>query len=324
MIRSVGSSWFPQLSHWSPRASGVAADRARALDVPVGERVPRGGGERDEHLALDDRAVLVQRPEQILDDELVVVRRRAREQVVGEAEPLEVLAKRLVVVVGDLTDRLPFLVGGHHHRRTVLVRSAHHEDVVPAQPVIAGEHVRRDAEARHVAKVAMSRRIRPGRCDEDLPSPGSHRGQSYERVAESPAGGAPRAATRARARAPQRQASEGTPTARDGACAVETPGRRPARRGRDRRGTGERRERRWAAPSGEPEIAGERSVHRDRAGGSRPTDVGARTAVAADAARGWATTTLRRHRRFGSAARPAAARPPIGSAQPSAAPRASR
>ena len=49
----------------------VAADRARALDVAVGERVARRGGERDEHLALDDRAVLVERPEQVL-------RRRAR------------------------------------------------------------------------------------------------------------------------------------------------------------------------------------------------------------------------------------------------------
>ena len=38
-IRSIGSSWLPQLSHWSPRASVIAADRARALDVAVGERV---------------------------------------------------------------------------------------------------------------------------------------------------------------------------------------------------------------------------------------------------------------------------------------------
>ena len=63
---------------------GKAADRAGALDVAVRERVPGRRRERDEHLPLDDRAVLVQRPEQILGDPLVVERRRAREQVVGE------------------------------------------------------------------------------------------------------------------------------------------------------------------------------------------------------------------------------------------------
>jgi hypothetical protein len=53
----------------------------------------------------------------------------------------------------------------------------------------------------------MTRRIWPGRRHEDLPSPGSHRRQSYERPAEPPAGGALRAARRARARARPRQAS---------------------------------------------------------------------------------------------------------------------
>ena len=50
----------------------VAADRARALDVPVGQRVPGGGGERAERLALDDEAVLVERPEEVLGDAVVV------------------------------------------------------------------------------------------------------------------------------------------------------------------------------------------------------------------------------------------------------------
>src|SRR4029079_2169214 len=47
----------------------VPADRARSLDVPVGERVPGRRRERDELRALDDRALLVQRPEEILRDE---------------------------------------------------------------------------------------------------------------------------------------------------------------------------------------------------------------------------------------------------------------
>ena len=45
-----------------------AADRARALDVAVGQRMAGRGGERAERLALDDEALLVQRPEDILGD----------------------------------------------------------------------------------------------------------------------------------------------------------------------------------------------------------------------------------------------------------------
>ena len=63
-----------------------AADRARALDVPIGERVARGCGERAESLLLDDVAVRVERAEEILSDAVVVSRRRACEQVVREPE----------------------------------------------------------------------------------------------------------------------------------------------------------------------------------------------------------------------------------------------
>ncbi len=159
----------------------IPADRARSLDVAVRQRVPGRRRERDEHLALDDRAVLVQRPEQVLHDALVIERRRPREQVVGETQAPEILAERVVVVVGDLNVRLPFSVGDHHHGRAVLVGPAHHQDVVPAQPVIAREHIRGDAEPRHVAKVTVPRRIRPGRRHEYLPAPGCHPEQSYER-----------------------------------------------------------------------------------------------------------------------------------------------
>ena len=184
-----------------------AADRAGALDIPVGKRVARDGGERDEHLLLDDRAVRVERGEQILRDALVVERGRSREQVVGETQPPKVLAERLVVVVGDLTVRPPFSIRGDHHRRAVLVRAAHHEDVVPFQPVIAGEDVRRDSEARHVAQVAMSRCIRPGRSHEDLPRCARHPRQSYERVSGRPFAGPRREGRRGRGPAGGRRAS---------------------------------------------------------------------------------------------------------------------
>ena len=157
----------------------VAADRARPLDVAVGQRVPGRRRERDEHLALDDRSVLVERLEDVLRDRGVVARRRAREAVVREAEPAEVLAERRVVVVGDLSVGLPLSIGGDHHRRAVLVRPADHENVVALEPVIARECVRRDAEARHMPQVAMARRIRPGGRYQDLPRC-CHCDQSYE------------------------------------------------------------------------------------------------------------------------------------------------
>ncbi len=85
-IRSIGSSWFPQLSHWSPRASRESANRAGSLDVAVGEGVAGTAGERAEHRLLEDEAVLVERPEQIPDDAGVVARRRPGEEVVAEPE----------------------------------------------------------------------------------------------------------------------------------------------------------------------------------------------------------------------------------------------
>ena len=127
------------------------------------------GGERAERLALDDEALLVQRPEEILRDAVVVPRRRPREEVVREPERAEVLADERVEAVGRLTRRLARRVGRDHDRRAVLVGPADHEDVVPAQSVIAGEGVRRDAEARHMADVPEAARIRPRDCDQDLP-----------------------------------------------------------------------------------------------------------------------------------------------------------
>src|SRR4029079_3071241 len=44
------------------------ADGACALDIPIGERVTGGGGERAERLLLDDVPLRVERPEEILGD----------------------------------------------------------------------------------------------------------------------------------------------------------------------------------------------------------------------------------------------------------------
>ena len=147
----------------------VAADRARALDVAVGERVAGRGGERAERLLLDDVALVVERAEEVARDAVVVRRRGAREEVVREPEIAEVLADELAVALGRLTRRLARGVRRDHDRRAVLVRPADHEHVVAPQPVVAGEGVRRDSEPRHVADVPRAGRVRPGHRNQDLP-----------------------------------------------------------------------------------------------------------------------------------------------------------
>ena len=146
-----------------------AADRARALDVPIGKGVSRRGGERPECLALEHEAPLVQRSKQILRDAIVIPRGRPREEVVGEPEREKVLPNERVEAVRRLTRRLAGRVGRHHDGRAVLVGTAHHEDVVPSQSVIARKRVRWDAEACDMADVTEAARIRPCDCDQDLP-----------------------------------------------------------------------------------------------------------------------------------------------------------
>ena len=146
-----------------------AADRARALDVPIGKGVSRRGGECPERLALEHEALLVQRSEQILRDAIVVPRGRPREEVVREPEREKVLPNERVETVRRFTRRLARRVGRDHDGRAVLVRPADHEDVVSAQSVIAGEGVGRDAEARHMADVSETARVRP--CDRNQDPP---------------------------------------------------------------------------------------------------------------------------------------------------------
>ena len=146
------------------------ADRARALDVPVRERVAGRGGERAERLALDDEPLLVERPEEIPGDGVVVLRRGAGEEVIRKPQRTEVLADERVEPIGGLTRRLARRVRRDHDWRAVLVGPADHEHVVSAQPVVAGERVRRNSEARDMADVPEAARIGPGDGDQDLPS----------------------------------------------------------------------------------------------------------------------------------------------------------
>src|SRR5262249_9424914 len=83
----------------------IAADRARSLDVSVGQGVPGRGGERDELLPLDDVPALVERAKEVARDCSVVAGRRTREEVVRTAEGAQILEDRGVVAIGGLSIR---------------------------------------------------------------------------------------------------------------------------------------------------------------------------------------------------------------------------
>jgi len=147
---------------------GVAADRTRPLDVPIGQCAACRGGERAERRALDEVALVVERAEDVLRDAVVVASRRTCERVERKPEAPVVLADERVVAVGELTRRDAFPVGGHHHRGAVLVRPAHHHHVVALQPVVPREDVGRDPGTRDVPEVPRTAGVRPGDGDQDL------------------------------------------------------------------------------------------------------------------------------------------------------------
>ena len=152
----------------APRAL-EATDRAGALDIPVGQSVSGRGGERAKRLLLDDVALGVERAEQITGDAIVVSRRDPREQVVGDPEVAQVLPDEAAEALRSVTRRLAGVVRRHHDGRPVLVRAADHEHVVAAQPVVARERVRGNAESRHVADVPGPIRVGPCDRNQDLP-----------------------------------------------------------------------------------------------------------------------------------------------------------
>ena len=146
----------------------VAADRAGALDVAVGQGAPGRG--RDGALGglLDHVAVLPDLGEQLLGDGVVVGRGRAGVEVVGAAEVGELAGDDRVVGVDELARGHLGLVGQHEDGRAVLVGPAHHEHVVARHPHVPAEDVGGHAEPGDVAEVARAVGVRPGDGGEDL------------------------------------------------------------------------------------------------------------------------------------------------------------
>ncbi len=140
----------------------VAADRAGALDVAVGQGAPGRGADRAVGGLLEEVPVGVHAGEQLLHDRRVVAGRRAGVEVVGDAERGQVLGDDAVVAVGQLLRRHARLVGGDQDRGPVLVGARDHQHVVAAHPHVAAEHVGGHPETGHVADVAGAVGVGPG------------------------------------------------------------------------------------------------------------------------------------------------------------------
>ena len=93
---------------------------------------------------------------------------RVREEVERDAERLPVAAG----TPGGSASTTSFgvdalVVGADGDRRAVLVAAGHHQHVVAAHAVVAGEDVGRQVGAGDVAEVQRPVRVRPGDGDED-------------------------------------------------------------------------------------------------------------------------------------------------------------
>ena len=155
----------------------VAADRAGALDVAVGQGATGRRADRAVRRLLDEVAVVVDAGEQLLHDGVVVAGRRTGVEVVGEPEGDEVLGDEPVVLVGELLRRHAGLVGGDQDRGAVLVGAGDHQHVVARHPHVAAEHVGGHAETGHVADVARAVGVRPGDGGQDFAHAGNPRGR---------------------------------------------------------------------------------------------------------------------------------------------------
>jgi hypothetical protein len=124
--------------HTGRRAPRVAAVRAGALHVTIGQETVRS---RRIHLCrylAVEIAVVEQSEENVLRDLVVVRRIRVREEIIAESELLEDL-EEAIVVIGRIPARRPALgVSSNSHRRAVAVAAGNHEDAITAQPVVTG------------------------------------------------------------------------------------------------------------------------------------------------------------------------------------------
>ena len=147
----------------------VPADRAGALDVAVRQGAAGRRADRAVRRLLDHVAVAVHGAEHLLHTWVVVARRGAREQVVGQPEVEQVLDDDRVVLVGQVARRSrPALSAA---TRIGVPCSSVPETMStswPGHPHVAAEHVGGHTETGHVADVARAVGVRPGDGGQDM------------------------------------------------------------------------------------------------------------------------------------------------------------
>src|SRR5690606_41102884 len=117
----------------------VAADRAGAFDVAVGQRASGGRTDRAARGLRDDVTVAVHGQELYLHHVRVVAGRGPGVQVVGDAEALQVVDDDAVVLVRGLFRREAFLLRLHQDRRAVLVGAGDHQHPIARHSLVSRE-----------------------------------------------------------------------------------------------------------------------------------------------------------------------------------------
>jgi hypothetical protein len=148
--------------------AGVTADRAGALDEPVGQGAPGRRRDRPRCGLLDQVTVAVDDAEQLLRHMVVIARGGAGEQVVAQPERGEIFDDHPVVLVGELLGGQPLRLRLDQDGGAVLVRPADHEHVVTGHPHIAAEDVGGHSEPRNMADVSRAVGVGPGHRGENV------------------------------------------------------------------------------------------------------------------------------------------------------------
>ena len=155
------------------RAVGTA-NRAGAFNVAVRQGATRGWRDSAHGCFFDHVAVVVQTTEQFLHHRVVVAGGGSSEQIVGQAQPCEVVHDLAVVAVCQFLHGHAFFFGLHQQRGPMLVRAGHHQDIRAGHSLVTGENIGGHAEPRHMSNVTGTVGVGPGNSSEHRLCHGFH------------------------------------------------------------------------------------------------------------------------------------------------------
>jgi hypothetical protein len=146
---------------------GIPAIRAGTFHVPIGQEPSIVLTVELDLRLCEDVSLLVQGAENILCDTEMIHSMRVGEEIEGDPQLLIGLQKAPVVPPEDIFWCHAFALSGHRDRRPVRVASAHHENAVAAQTVIAGEGIGGNIDAGDMAEMEITVGVGPGDEDAD-------------------------------------------------------------------------------------------------------------------------------------------------------------